>query len=197
MIANHIHDAIAQVTQLQELIIEKRQFHGYSGRARFAAALSALLGAAILASDFVPSTPHAHLFGWGLVLIAGLAINYGALAFWLLSNAEVRRHPAIAKPALDAIPPLAVGAMLSLAAVLGGSYDLLFGIWMCLFGLTNVAYRRSMPRGIYGLGLAYIACGSACLILRCPFLNPWPMGLVFFAGETIGGFILLKDGDAP
>ena len=197
MIANHVHDAIAQVTQLRELIIEKRQFHGYSGRARLFAALAALLGAALLASNLVPPDPLAHLVGWGLVLAAGLAINYSALAYWYFSNPEVRRRPAVAKPALDALPPLAVGAVLSLAAIMAGDFDLLFGIWMCLFGLANVAYRRSLPPGIHALGLAYVACGSACLLLRCPFGNPWPMGRVFFAGESIGGFSLLKTGVEP
>jgi len=39
--------------------------------------------------------------------------------------------------------------------------------------------------------LFYQAAGIACLLAPgITFLNPWPMGLVFFAGETAGGWIL-------
>ena len=32
MIANHIHDALAQVKKLRNLVLVKRMFFGYSGR---------------------------------------------------------------------------------------------------------------------------------------------------------------------
>ena len=54
--------------------------------------------------------------------------------------------------------------------------------------------RLSLPPGIYLVGLAYVACGALCLLLpSVTFTNPWPMGIVFFAGELTGGAILLKD----
>ena len=194
MIASHIHDALSQVTKLRALILEKRCFRGYSGRARILAGFAALAGAALLDSPLVPRDPLAHLAGWGLVLLAGLVVNYSALAYWIISNPQVRRNLRLAGPALHAVPPLAVGAALSLAAIAAGQLDLLFGIWMCLFGLANASYRQALPRGIYWLGIGYIACGAACLLTPCPLLNPWPMGLVFFAGEVAGGTILLRNG---
>lgn len=193
MIANHIHDALAQVKKLQEFILEKRLFKGYSGRARIVSGTVALAGAAIMDSPFVPKDVRAHLMGWGVVLVAGVLINYACLLYWFLFNREVRRNPVMLKPALDAVPALAVGAALTLAFIMMEQYDLLFGMWMCLYGLAQAAYRQSLPQGIYAVGVGYILCGMFCLLSpSVHFLNPWPMGIVFFAGELAGGIVLVS-----
>ncbi len=193
MIANHIHDALDQVRKLQEVVLEKRQFAGYSGRARIACGVLALAGAAVLASNATPATPRAHLTGWGVVLILAVLINYACVAYWFLFDPQVRRNPLMLKPAIDAVPALAVGGGLSVALVAAGQYNLLFGTWMCLYGLSQVAYRLSLPAGIYWVGLCYIACGAGYLLTPgISFLNPWPMGIMFFLGEVAGGLMLLN-----
>ncbi len=191
MVASHIHDALSQVRKLRGAVLEKRQFRGYSGPARMAAGCAALAGATVL-SRLQPTTDIGHLAGWGAVLAASLLLNYGALAYWFLSDPQVGRNPAQLQPALDAIPPLAVGAAFSLACILRGQYDWLFPVWMSMYGLVHIPYRNSLPRANYGVGLFYIAAGAACLLWPggVPFRNPWPMGLVFFAGEMTGGMIL-------
>ncbi len=192
MIANHIHDALAQVRKLQEVILEKKMFRGYSGTARILGGLSALAGAIVLAR-LVPRTPTAQLRGWGMVLGLGLLFNYGGLAFWLLSDPEARRDKTLVKPAMDAVPALAVGAFLSLAILLRGYHDLLFGTWMCCFGLSHIPYRQSLPMSNYLVGIFYILCGAVCLLHpSVSFTNPWPMGLVFLAGECTGGSIFYR-----
>ena len=43
------------------------------------------------------------------------------------------------------------------------------------------------------VGVLYLVSGAACLLSpSLEFTNPWPMGLVFFLGESIGGFILYQ-----
>lgn len=193
MIARHVHDALAQVHRLQDLVLEKRMFQGYSGRARILSGLTALGAAAAIDSHWVPRTDLAHLAGWGLALVVALLLNYGALAWWFLFDPTVRRNPRLVKPAVDAIPALGIGAVLSVALVLAGEFRLLFGVWMALYGLAQVAYRQSLPPGIYGVGVIYMACGAVCLLAPClSFTNPWPMGLTFFFGELAGGTVLLK-----
>ena len=194
MIADHIHDALAQVRTLQEFIIERNLFKGYSGKARIVSGFAALTGAVILASGRIPASPWAHLAGWGAVLAAGVVANYAALLYWFLFDQQAKRNPLMLKPAIDALPALALGAVLSLAVILHRNFDLLFGIWMSLYGLAQVAYRNSLPRGIYRTGLLYMVCGAACLLSPAVrFANPWPMGLVFFAGELTGGAVLILD----
>ncbi len=191
MIANHIHDALAQVRRVQAVILERRAFRGYSGAARAAAGLVALAGAAVLSSPGLPQTEWAHLIGWGGVLVLAVSINYGALLYWFLFDPDARREFLRLMPAVDAIPPLAVAGILSLTLIVHGQFDFLFGTWMCLYGLVHVPYRLSLPRANYGIGLYYIFCGTVCLLTPLgQFLHPWTMGLVFFIGEISGGLLL-------
>jgi hypothetical protein len=194
MIANHIHDALGQVKQMQEFILDKRLFKGYSGTARILSGSVALAGAVVLSSRFVPPYPFVHLAGWAVVVMIALALNYGALGWWFLFDSKVRGNLMMLKPAIDAVPPLAVGAGLSVAVILRADYDLLFGIWMCCYGLVHCAHRHNLPRGIYFTGLGYLAAGAYCLVSpTISFLTPLPMGIVFFAGELAGGLILLMN----
>jgi hypothetical protein len=194
MIANHIHDALAQVRTLQEFILERNLFKGYSGRARLVAGGATLVGTLLLASPGFPASPWAHLAGWGGVLALSVFANYAALVYWFLFDHDVRRNPLMLKPALDALPALGVGAALSLALILHGEFNLLFGVWMCLYGLAQVAYRNSMPRGIYFIGLFYLICGALCLLSpHIVFTDPRPMGLAFFGGEMAGGIVLIRN----
>lgn len=193
MIAHHIHDALAQVHRLQALILEKRLFRGYSGIARMAGGIFALVGAAIMASRNFPATPTAHLLGWAAVLAGALAVNYGALLDWFVAKPAARRSLRELVPAFDAVPALAVGAGLSLALIMHGEYDLLFGTWMCLYGLVHMPYRNSLPFTNYLVGIFYLACGAIMLVWPgLSFTNPYPMGLVFGAGELGGGFVLCR-----
>ena len=65
---------------------------------------------------------------------------------------------------------------------------------MCLYGLAQVAYRRSLPKGIYMLGFFYLACGTLFLVSDgMPITNPWPMALAFAVGEIASGLVLIKD----
>lgn len=194
MIAHHIHDALAQVRTLRAFLIERNRFKGYSGRARIVAGVAALAGTLAMGDCRFPSDPWLHLFGWGSVLAVGVVANYAALLYWFLFDREVRRNPLMLKPALDALPALAVGGVVSLALVLKGEFDLLFGTWMCLYGLAQVAYRNSLPPGIYRVGVFYLLAGAACLLWPgVSFVEPWPMGVVFVTGEIAGGAVLIRD----
>lgn len=191
MIANHIHDALGQVDQLRSLILERRRFAGYSGTSRMLGGIVALMGAVVLAR--VPGLQKfdLQLAGWGVVLAAGLALNYGSLAWWFLRNHFGSRRWQVLMPTLELFPALALGGVFTLALVMRGDYDLLFGTWMCFFGLAHMGYRHSLPRGILLVGLYYQVAGACCLVLpQISFLNPLPMGVIFFAGEMVGGWIL-------
>lgn len=191
MIANHIHDALGQVDRMRELILERRRFRGYSGTARMIGGGVSLATALVLDRASALQTPLLQLAGWGAVLASALILNYGGLALWLFNRRDTEHPLADLRPALEVLPALAVGAVLSLALVMHRQFDLLFGVWMCLYGLAHMGYRHSLPGGIIAVGLFYQAAGITCLLTPgITFLNPWPMGLVFFAGEMVGGWIL-------
>jgi hypothetical protein len=196
MIANHIHDALAQVRELQRRILERQRFRGYSGNARIFAGTLAFAAAIVLSAERFPATFHAHLLGWGIVLLLSVLVNYGSLLYWFLSTAGLQGDVRILRPTIDAFPPFLVGGGLTLVMLLDGHYEYLFGIWMCLFGLGNIASRHVLPRKMSWVGCFYIVSGILYLLSPTrSFLNPWPMGIVFCVGEWVGGVLLVLDKD--
>jgi hypothetical protein len=188
MIASHIHDALGQIRRLQALILEKRKFTGYSGTARMLGGSVAMLGCALMGLFGKSYTDH--LMGWGCILAIALALNYGALLLWYVQLPARERRLRTVMPAFDAMPPLAVGAALSVMLLIKGCPDLLFGSWMCLYGLAHTTCRSALPKGNMYLGLYYLACGF--FLLSWPgtsFMNPWPAGVVFLVGEWTGGVV--------
>lgn len=194
MFTEHIHSALAQVRAVQQHVLERQKFRGYSGEARAISGTTALVAAIVLGSRHVPATPWVHLAGWGVVFVIALLANYGAVTYWFLNDPMVKRDLRKLKPTVDVFPPLFVGAILSVAMILRGEYHYLFGIWMCLFGLANLASRHVLPRAIAFVGLFYVGAGTASLFVpTLAFTNPWPMGIAFFVGEWASGLILHFD----
>ena len=193
MLSENITEALGQVKRLREIIVGRRFFKGYSGVARIAVGTVALVAAAVMASPLVSRDLDSHLIGWAVVFTIGIAINYGALAWWFLFSKEANRDINNLVPAIEMMPAIVVGGILSLAFVLNGYFNMLFGMWMCCFGLAHTSYRISLPKSIYIVGMFYIFCGAALLLKPgVTFLNPWPMGVVFFLGELAGGYVLIR-----
>jgi len=154
----------------------------------------ALLACLIMGMDWFPATTKAHLAGWGIVFACAMLANYSAVLYWFLFQPDVQRDVRRLMPTVDALPSLVVGVILTGALAVKGQYDLLFGTWMCLYGLTNLSARNTLPRALWPLGIFYIVCGAFCLLTPwISHLNPWPMGLVFGVGEWAGGFIFHKN----
>jgi len=194
MIAAHIHDALAQVRELKLRVLNAQRFTGYSGRGRAAGGTAALLAPLVLGAAWYPQTPAAHFAGWAVVCLFALLANYSAVLHWFLFHPDVQRDPRKLMPTVHALPSLAVGGLLTGALIFRGQYDLLFGVWMCLFGLTNLSAGQTLPTAMRPLGFFYIASGAVCLLAPwVSFTNPWPMGIVFGTGEWIGGFIFHRN----
>ena len=189
-----VSEALAQVREMQTLVLDRQRFMGFSGVARMAGGVAVLLAALILLYA-VPPILRDHFIGWGIVLILGVVVNFSSLAYWLLRN---HRRLGVAEiwVVAEVVPALAVGAALSFALIRAGQVNLLFGSWMALYGLAHLLYRRNLPFSVYCLGLAYGVAGVFCLLWTgvC-FTDPRPMGFVFGLGELFGGlcFSLLKE----
>ena len=189
-----VKQAIEQVSRIQTHVLSNQRFHGYSGRTRVLSGILALAAPFILSSALVPQTQMAHLIGWAILFAVAFTLNYVALIYWFFHDPQVMRDIKRLRPVLDVVPPLLVGAVLSIALILQGHYYLLFGVWMCLFGLANLASRRVLPKLISLVGCVYLGFGAVCLLMPgLSFLNPWPMGIAFFIGECSSGMILHYD----
>ncbi len=192
LVFNHIHHALDQVRELRARVIENQEFQGYSGFARVLGGSAAILCAAIMSTPTFPKEVEMHFLGWGLVCLIGILLNYGALGIWYRRQSE--RELLLLRPAIDALPPLVVGGICTAALYKYGAYDLLFIVWMCVYGLVNVSSRRSLPIAMWYVGLYYISCGALLVIFHpsIPFTNPWPMAIVFFVGELFAGYFLRR-----
>lgn len=194
MSTQKVNEALSQVRRLQAVFMSRQRFRGYSGPARMISGCLALVIAFLLANDFVYTHPLSYLKAWGCLLLLSLVLNYASLARWFWFDPKVKREMRHLYPALEAIPPLIIGAVLSLALIQHQLYYLLYGTWMCLFGGANIASRHVMPRGLGWVGLFYLIAGTVCLLHPdMTFFNPWPMGFVFFIGEAAGGLLLYAD----
>jgi hypothetical protein len=194
MRAHHIQEALGAVQILRQAILDRQSFRGFSGPARITSGLLALGVAALLAWPGFPATHSARILAWGGLFGVALVLNVGALAYWFWHDGMIQRNPRRLTPVLDILPPLAIGALLTFVFLLQRDFHYLFGTWMCMFGLANLAGRHVMPRAICGVGLFYVAAGLICLVSPAiQFANPWPMGLVFGVGELVGGFVLYLD----
>jgi hypothetical protein len=188
--ASHVHDAIKQVRELRRRVLEAERFTGYSGRSRAIGGTAALIAAVVMSRPAFPRTVDAHLAGWMAVLVFAVVGNYSALLYWFLFHPTQKKELTRLIPTVDALPPLLVGGLLSAVLIRHGLYDLLFGTWMCLYGLANLSSRRVFAKAIWPLGFFYIGCGAAFLLVPgVSFTSPWGAALVFFIGEWVGGFI--------
>ena len=185
-----LHDALSQVQELRGIIFDKRYFNGYSGKSKILCGRLALMVSLLLASGLVPRSDYAYLIAWLSLGVVSVSINYAALLKWYGELDKERRRLAVIIPAIDAIPSILVGLILSIALISHGELDLLFGSWMSLYALSHLSYRMLLPKAYYGVGVFYLFCGFILLLFPQHFMNPWPMGLVFFTGEFAGGVIL-------
>lgn len=189
-----IHDAMRAVQQIRHSLHDKQRFKGWSGPVRALSGTLAVLMALALDMEWIPRTRTAHVLSWGGVFLAAMVLNLGALAYWFTHDRQINRDIRRLKPILDVVPPLFVGAAFTFVLLIHKQTDYLFGIWMCMFGLTNLASHYVLPPAIGLVGVFYIVAGVICLFLPgFAFLSAWPMGVVFFAGEWLGGLILYVD----
>ncbi|MDF3128980.1 hypothetical protein P0Y35_07215 [Kiritimatiellaeota bacterium B1221] len=194
MPAHPLHDALNTVRTLRRSLLQKERFKGWSGPTRILSGSLAFIAALLLEQGWIPQSNSSHLITWGIVFLTAMLLNLGALAYWFLNDRMIQRDTSRLKPILDVIPPLAVGALFTLVLILGKNLDPLYGVWMSMFGLTNLASRYVLPSAIAIVGVFYILAGALCLLLPgISFLQPMAMGMVFCAGEWAGGTILYLD----
>jgi hypothetical protein len=189
-----IHDALAQVREVRQRVIERERFLGYSAGGRFIGGALTLVAAFVMSRPFFPQAHWPMLAGWTLTAILASAINYGLCLRWYVTLPSDVRHPSRLYPLVDSLPPLLLAAAVTGALAWRGQFDLLFGAWMGLFGLVNFYSWHHLPRSIRSLGMFYLCCGI--LFLFHPgiqFLNPWPMAFVYVTGETVGGLIVRQN----
>ncbi len=189
--------ALADITAIRSQLARGTQFRGYGPVTVAATGLLALLAAALQAL-YLPdaaATPLAYLALW-----AGMA----ALAV-ILTAAEMmarsrREHGGLADEMLytaveQYIPAGVAGTLITvvLYRYASDALPLLPGLWQIVFSLGVFASCRSLPRGMFAVGVWYLAAGLATLAFAAsaPYA-PLAMAIPFGIGQFLMAFVLYR-----
>jgi hypothetical protein len=192
----NIHEALTQVRELQQRIIEKQKFKGYSGRARALAGTFALGMTVFMTTTMYPKSFEAHFYGWSLIFFFAVVVNFGSLINRFLFDPAVKRDFRRLRPMLDELPALTVGGILTFILLEEQLPDLLQSVWLLMLGVSCLSARNVLPRNYWVVGVFYIVCGTLLAFdPNTSFVNPFRTGLIFLIGEWSAGVILHFDGE--
>jgi hypothetical protein len=189
--------ALADITAIRSQLARGTEFRGYGPVTVAATGLLALLAAALQAI-FLPD-PSAALLAY-LALWVGMA----ALAV-ILAGAEMiarsrRIHGGFADEMLYAaveqfIPAGVAGTLLTVVIYRFApqALSMLPGLWQVIFALGVFASMRALPRGMFGVGVWYLAAGLATLALSgaAPF-SALAMAIPFGIGQLLMAFMVYR-----
>ena len=189
--------ALADITAIRNQMARGTQFRGYGPVTVAATGLLALLAAVLQALNLPDplAAPLAYLALW---------VGMAALAA-LLTAAEMiartrRVHGGLADEmlyaAVEQFIPAGVAGTLITVVIYGYAPDalpLLPGLWQIVFSLGVFASCRSLPRGMFAVGVWYLAAGLATLALAgsAPFAA-LAMAIPFGAGQFLMAFVLYR-----
>jgi hypothetical protein len=190
--------AIADLDEVRSRLAAVQRFRGLSGPAALASGLGAF-GTGLVQWSVVPAPRTAdevarYVAIWIACLAFALAVNYGAVAVWLVRNWSSRTQTELRTAAIAIVPSISAGGALTAALLARGEVALLPGTWALCYGLGLLAARSMLPRGVLPVALAFATIGS--VLLFAPGYNAltwWVMPLTFGFGQTIIGVLMLRD----
>jgi hypothetical protein len=190
--------AIADLDEVRSRLAAVQRFRGLSGPAALASGLGAL-GTGLVQLAIVP-TPHGsddagrYVALWIACLAFALALNYGAVAVWLVRNWSSRTRTELRTAAISIVPSISAGGALTAALLVRGEIGLLPGTWGLCYGLGLVSARSMLPRGVVPIAIAFAATGAT--LLFAPATNAlawWVMPLTFGFGQIAIGLLIVRD----
>lgn len=182
-------EALAEIDSIRSHIAQGVEFRGYGPTTLAVTGVLALLAASIQAR-WVPSpmgAPGDYLSLW----IGTAAVSLALIIVEAVTRAR-RIHSGLAAEMLRSAveqfaAPIVAGVLLTVVLTHRSPQSLwmLPGLWEVLFSLGVFASRRFLPAPIFGVGVWYLAAGSACLAYGqgAWALSPWEMGVPFGVGQ--------------
>jgi hypothetical protein len=193
--------AIADLDEVRSRLASIQRFRGLSGPAALASGLGAI--ATGMVQYAVVPVPHGaaeaarYVAIWTVCLVFALALNYGAVAIWLVRNWSSRTRTELQTAAIAIVPSIVAGGAFTAALLSRGEIGLLPGTWALSYGLGLLAARSMLPRGVLVVAIGFAAIGAALLFAAgLNALAWWVMPLTFGAGQTVIGILLLRE-DGP
>lgn len=194
-----LQQALSDLAEVRERLAQLQRFEGYSGPAAVASGLAALIAAFVqqriaplpLAADSL----HVYLTIWLSCLVVALALNYGAVAGWLLHHRAPGARSRFRTAALSIAPSIVLGGALTYALVGHSAYGLLPGTWFAFYAIGLLASRGALPSSTIGVTLSFALLALAFLVtpLSAIALAWWVMPIGFGAGQIVLGCLIWLD----
>jgi hypothetical protein len=189
--------ALADITAIRSQMARGTQFRGYGPVTVAASGLLALLGGAVqaLALPEPLADPLSYLALWvamaatavvlaGAEMIARARREHGGLADEMLYTAAEQYIPAGVAGTLTTVVIYRYAPQ---------ALPLLPGLWQIMFSLGVFASCRSLPRGMFAIGVWYLAAGLVVMALGTTMpLSPLAMAIPFGVGQLMMAFVLYR-----
>lgn len=188
--------ALADITAIRSQLARGTEFRGYGPVTVASTALLALLAAALQAL-YLPdpaASPLAYLALW-----VGMAAVAAVLTAAEMIARTRRVHGGLADEMLYAaveqfIPAGVAGTLLTVVIYRTAPQSawMLPGLWQIIFSLGVFASCRSLPRGMFAVGVWYLAAGLAALAIGSSAYSPLAMAIPFGIGQLLMAFMLYR-----
>jgi hypothetical protein len=190
--------ALADLDEVRSRLASVQRVRGLSFAAALASGFGAL-GSGLLQLTVVPHPSGAqdgarYVAIWIACLAFALAINYGAIAVWLIRHWSARSQAELRTVGMTILPAIIAGGAFTAALLNRGEIGLLPGIWCTCYALGLLASRSMAPRGFVPIALAFAATGIA--LLFAPGSNAlawWVMPLTFGLGQLVIAGLIARD----
>jgi hypothetical protein len=190
--------ALADLDEVRSRIASVQRVRGLSGAAALGSGIGAL-GSGLVQLAVVPHPSNAedgarYVAIWIACLAFALAINYGAIAVWLIRHWSARSQAELRTVGMTILPAIIAGGAFTAALLSRGEIGLLPGIWCTCYALGLLASRSMAPRGFVPVALGFAATGIA--LLFAPATNAlawWVMPLTFGLGQLVIAALIARD----
>jgi hypothetical protein len=173
--------ALGDLRYIRATIESASSFTALSGWGQVVVGVTALLAAAIAARQVA-------IEGWILVWSAE-AVLAGIIAFLTTARKAERAGTSVLsgpgrKFVLSFLPPMAVGALLTLWLYRAGATSALPGAWMLLYGAGVITGGAFTVRAVPAMGIAFMSAGAVSLFAPASWFDA--LMAVTFGGLHVG-----------
>jgi hypothetical protein len=188
--------ALSDLAEVRDRLAHVQRFEGYSAPASAASGIVAVV-AGFVQFALAPHPKserelHFYLAIWLSCLAAGLLLNYGAVAIWLLKHRGPADQSRFRTAALSIAPSVVLGGVLTVGLLDRGSYALLPALWFAFYAIGLFASYAVIPRATIFItfGFSLLAMLFSITPLVAQSLSWWVMPLGFGLGQIGIGFFL-------
>jgi hypothetical protein len=185
--APHLH-ALENLRYIRETMESSGSFTAVPGWGGAVMGLTAIVAAVVAPSQ---NSPQAWLATW--LAAALVAILVGAWA--ITRKVRAAKLPILSRPAqkfaLSLAPPLAAGALLTVALDRAGMLRALPGLWLLLYGAGVMTAGAFSVRVVPIMGICLMAVGTLALFSP-PAWGNWYLGAGFGGLQVVFGIIIAR-----